>query len=96
MKIEKGKGKLKDWIRDTASKLWNKTDGWKTVAGVVLHLGWGVIHMTNNIDSTVIWSVHGGIGNITGVGTGHKIHKFVKSNLGKKVIGIVGKALKIK
>ena len=40
MKEEKKKGKLKGFLK----KLWNKTDGWKTVVGVVLHAGWAGVH----------------------------------------------------
>ena len=93
MKEEKKKGKLKGFLK----KLWNKTDGWKTVAGVVLHAGWAGVHLSTKVVDldTALW-IHGGIGNLTGVGLGWKVAKYVKSPTGKKVIGIIGKALKIK
>ena len=93
MKEKKEKGKLKGFLK----KLWNKTDGWKTVAGIVLHIGWAAIHIpVKQIGWDTALTVHGGIGTLTGVGLSDKIRKYVKSPIGKKAIGIVGKALKIK
>lgn len=90
MKNEKEKEKPKGLIQS----IWNKTDGWKTIAGFVLHTAWAAVHLTTKIVDldTALW-IHGGIGSITGVGTGHKISKVVKSQNGQKVLKAIGKII---
>jgi len=75
-------------------KLWDKTDGWKTIAGIVLHIGWGATHLSTKIVDldTALW-IHGGIGTITGVGTGDKIRKAVKTEKGRKALGAITKLI---
>jgi len=93
MKNETEKEKPKGLMK----RIWNKTDGWKTIVGVVLHVGWLAVHLPiKSIDWDTALTIHGGIGTLTGVGIGDKARKYIKSEAGKKVFGIIAKVLKIK
>lgn len=68
---------------------WKKTNGFKTIIGIVLHIAWAYIHISNDFDLTTALEGHGIIATITGVGLGHKILKFTKTESGKKTINLI-------
>ena len=83
----KKEGKLKKFLKGA----WDKTDGWKTVSGIALHLIWEVIHHKVEVDNFTTIAVHTGIGNLTGVGAFYKVQKFKKSEVGKKILNLIFK-----
>lgn len=60
-----------------------------------LWLSWNLVDPT--FASTTEQNIgHAIIFNITGVGIGHKVDKFLKSDTGKKIISWIGKLIKKK
>lgn len=78
-------------MKEKSKKFWKFIDGKKTYIGVGLHVFWFVSNLVfpdfaNNSEQNI---GHGIIFQITGVGIGHKIDKFLKSTTGKKAIQII-------
>lgn len=78
-------------IKSFLKKIWEKTDGWKTIGGFFLHSAWFATHRHYKMDiDTALWG-HGGISSITGVGLGHKAKKLLNSEKGKKLLKLISK-----
>lgn len=84
-------------MKKIAKKIWDKSSGWKTIAGLVGHCIWLPVHLFHpKIDIETGFKGHGFIFTLTGVGLGDKAFKFAKSPFGKKAIQIISKLFKQK
>jgi len=64
-------------------KILEKTNGFKTIAGGILHLSWFVYYVffDKSIDVETKWTGHGIIGILTGIGITHKIKKAINQKI---------------
>lgn len=81
-------------MKEILKKLWGKLDGWKTIIGFVGHsvllasnIKWNYATLNQELIGHTL------IGQITGVGLGHKLDKFSKTESGKKTIKTISKLI---